>query len=408
MQDAPVRVVDLVAWERFGGGAAVFDWVKWVAYKQPFTTSYWNLIGQNLADVIAREKQPPPKCIVLDADNTLWGGILGEDGVGGIELSSAFPGIAFQEFQRVLKRLRAKGVLLAVASKNNHADVIEVFTSHDDMLLSVDDIAVWRVNWGPKSHSIREIASELNIGLDAVVFVDDSDYELAEVRAALPEVRTLQVPSEIADLPHLLAESGLFRNMKVSDEDLKRTEMILSEQARKEQGSTLSREEFLQSLQLVVEYFPVADEHIGRVAQLTNKTNQFNLTTIRRTEAEMRAVAASDRHLVRAIRVSDKFGDYGLVGVAILEQRSSEWEIETLLLSCRVLGRGVETAFISQLAEDVHRSGGQTVVGRYVATPKNAMVANLYIDHGFVAAPDGTFVAATVDVLPAPAHITFG
>jgi len=407
LEGAPVRMLDVAAWERAAGGTAVFDWVKWVAYKQPYTSGYWATLGSNVGDVIVREKQPTPKCIVLDADNTLWGGVIGEDGIGGIEISSAFPGIAYQEFQRVLKGLRNRGVLLAVASKNNHDDVIEVFKSHDDMALKVDDIAVWRVNWGPKSQSIREIAAELNIGEDSLVFIDDSDYELAEVRASLPHVTCLQVPAEVAELPHLIAASGLFRNMQVSDEDLKRTEMILSEQARKDQGASLSREEFLASLQLVVDYFEVADEHVGRVAQLTNKTNQFNLTTIRRTEADIRALMASDDHAVRAIRVSDKFGEYGLVGVAILERHDVSWDIETLLMSCRVLGRGIETAFIARLVDDIVALGGQQITARYIPTPKNVLVADLYPRHGFVTVADGAFSAVPVEITPAPAHITF-
>jgi FkbH-like protein len=298
-------------------------------------------------------------------------------------------------------------VLLAMASKNNHDDVLEVFRTHDDMVLSVEDIAIWRVNWGPKSQNIREIAAELNIGEDALVLIDDSHYELAEVQASLPHVRCLQVPEEIAELPGLIAGSGLFRNMRVSAEDLQRTEMILSEQARKDQGSSMTREEFLTSLGLVVDYFEVADEHVGRVAQLTNKTNQFNLTTVRRSEADVRTLLASNDHLVRAIRVSDKFGDYGLVGVAVLQRLDDTWDIETLLMSCRVLGRGIETAFIARLAEDVVAAGGERITARYVPTAKNVIVADLYARHGFRDEGTGRFAAPACAVTAAPAHIAF-
>jgi FkbH-like protein len=407
LEGSPARVVDLAAWERSAGTDDLHDPVKWVAYKQPYTSFFWSRLGRHLGDVIVREKSPPPKCLVLDADNTLWGGVIGEDGIGGIELSSAFPGIAFQEFQRVLKGLRNRGVLLAMASKNNHDDVLEVFRTHDDMVLSVEDIAIWRVNWGPKSQNIREIAAELNIGEDALVLIDDSHYELAEVQASLPHVRCLQVPEEIAELPGLIAGSGLFRNMRVSAEDLQRTEMILSEQARKDQGSSMTREEFLTSLGLVVDYFEVADEHVGRVAQLTNKTNQFNLTTVRRSEADVRTLLASNDHLVRAIRVSDKFGDYGLVGVAVLQRLDDTWDIETLLMSCRVLGRGIETAFIARLAEDVVAAGGERITARYVPTAKNVIVADLYARHGFRDEGTGRFAAPACAVTAAPAHIAF-
>ncbi len=407
LQGSPARVVDLAAWERSMATGDVHDPVKWMAYRQPYTTAFWSLLGRHLGDVIVRETSPTPKCVVLDGDNTLWGGVIGEDGIGGIELSSAFPGIAYQEFQRVLKGLRNRGVLLAVASKNNHDDVIEVFRTHDDMVLSESDIAVWRVNWGLKSQSIREIAEELNIGEDALVLIDDSHYELAEVQASLPHVRCLQVPEEIAELPGLIADSGLFRNMRVSAEDLQRTEMILSEQARKDQGSSMTREAFLSSLGLVVDYFEVADEHVGRVAQLTNKTNQFNLTTVRRTEADVRGLVASDDHLVRAIRVSDKFGDYGLVGVAVLRRQGEVWDIDTLLMSCRVLGRGIETAFIARLAEDVVKDGGERITASYIPTPKNVIVADLYPRHGFTEEAPGRYSASASAVTAAPTHITF-
>ena len=407
LADSPARIVDVAAWERSLGTSEVHDPVKWIAYKQPYTGAFWSVLGGHLADVVLREKTPSPKCLVLDADNTLWGGVIGEDGIGGIELSSAFPGIAFQEFQRVLKGLRNRGVLLAVASKNNREDVLEVFRNHDDMVLSVDDIAVWRVNWAPKSQSIREIAAELNIGEDSLVLIDDSHYELAEVHASLPHVRCLQVPEEIAELPSLLPDSGLFRNMRTSTEDLKRTEMILAEQARKDQGSSMTREEFLASLGLVVDYFEVADEHVGRVAQLTNKTNQFNLTTIRRSEADIRALMASGDHLVRAIRVADKFGDYGLVGVAVLHREDDAWDIETLLMSCRVLGRGIETAFIARLVDDVRAAGAERVTAGYVPTAKNVIVADLYPRHGFSDQGAGRFSAPVSAVTAAPTHITF-
>jgi FkbH-like protein len=230
---------------------------------------------------------------------------------------------------------------------------------------------------------------------------------LAEVRASLPEVRCLQVPEEIAELPDLIARSGLFRNIRVSDEDLARTEMILSEQARKDQGSTMSREEFLGSLGLVVEYFEVADEHVGRVAQLTNKTNQFNLTTVRRTEADIRSLMVSDQHLVRAIRVNDKFGEYGLVGVAIVELDGEQAHVETLLMSCRVLGRGIETAFIAKIVDDIRAAGAERITARHIPTQKNVIVADLYERHGFSVIADGEYLATPDDVLPAPAHITF-
>jgi FkbH-like protein len=343
--------------------------------------------------------------IALDCDNTLWGGVVGEEGVGGIELGSAFPGSGFLEFQKVLKSLKERGVLLAIASKNNPQEVDDVFTQHDDMVLRKEDIAVWRVNWNPKSQSLREIAAEINIGLDSLVMIDDSHFELAEISNNAPEVRLLQVPEETGLLPDLIASSGLFRDMTVSAEDLARTDMIRQEAVRRNAAAAMSREEFLASLELALDYIDVGENHVGRVAQLTNKTNQFNLTTIRRTEAEIRALVASDSHLVRAIRVADKFGDYGLVGVAILETGGDEWRIDTFLMSCRVLSRGIETAFLAALAKEASDRGAKALVGRYVPTPKNPLVADLYPRHGFTEIGDGEFRADIPDITPSPEHV---
>ena len=404
--DAPVRWADLNAWQVAMGIEQSHDVVKAMVYHQPYTTRFWHAIGAHLTDIVLRESRPAPKCVVLDCDNTLWGGVVGEDGVGGIELGSAFPGSAYQEFQKTLRALKDRGVLIAIASKNNPKEVEDVFGQHDDMVLKAADVAVWRVNWNPKSQSLREIAAELNIGIDSLVMIDDSHYELAEIANAVPEVRTLQVPDEIGLLPDLIAASGLFRNMKVSAEDLARTDMIRQESARKQAAQALSREEFLASLELVMDYVEVRAEHVGRVAQLTNKTNQFNLTTIRRTEADVRALVDSDDHLVRAIRVADKFGEYGLVGVAILRAGDTEWEIDTFLMSCRVLSRGIETAFLATLTAEAAERGAKSFLGRYVPTPKNPLVKDLYPQHGFTEVGPGEFRADLDDIVRAPRHVT--
>ncbi len=405
LEGAPVRWADLNAWQLAVGIERAHDVVKAMAYKQPYTTDFWHVIGSHLGDIVLRESRPTPKCIVLDCDNTLWGGVVGEDGVGGIELGSNFPGSGYLGLQKVLKSLKNQGVLLAIASKNNPKEVDDVFAQHDDMVLKPEDIAAWRVNWNPKSQSVREIAAELNIGADSLLMIDDSDYELAEIANAAPEVGRLQVPEEPALLPDLIASSGLFRNMKVSAEDLKRTDMMHQEAARKQAATAMTREEFLTSLALVMDYIEVGEEHVGRVAQLTNKTNQFNLTTIRRTEADIRALIADDDYVVRAMRVGDKFGDYGVVGVAILHAIDDGWEIDTFLMSCRVLSRGIETAFLATTASDAAARGGKTFVGRYIRTQKNLMVAELYPRHGFTETSAGEFRAELSEITPAPGHV---
>jgi FkbH-like protein len=403
----PTRLstVDLATLCALFGMEAAADHSKWALYRQPYSSAFWVEVGTTVAELVAREKTAAPKCLVLDCDNTLWGGVIGEDGLGGIALGENFPGAAFQTFQRRILQLKEAGVFLAIASKNDHSAVMDVFEKHDGMVLTADDIAIWKVNWAPKSGNIAEIAAELNIGVDSLVFVDDSSYEIAEVMASQPAVTCVQVPEEPSEIPSVLAETGLFRHLRVSDEDRLRTSMVLAEREREHQTQALSPEEFLESLQLEVHFFEPEPEHVGRVAQLTNKTNQFNLTTIRRTEADVAALLASPVHEVRSIRVSDRFGDYGIVGVSVTEQRRDEWFVDSFLMSCRVLGRGVESAFLRAIIDDAQSAGAATVRGSYVPTPKNGQVADFFDRHGFSATAEGP-VVSVVDADESPAHIT--
>ena len=407
LSDSRATLIDLDAITAASGTDTVTDDTKWAMYRQPYTSAFWLELGRNAAEVVLRERIAAPKCLVLDCDNTLWGGVIGEDGLGGIQLGDTFPGSGFRTFQKIIKQVKDAGVFLALASKNDESAVLEVFEQHDGMALTADDIAVWKVNWMPKSGNLAEIAQELNIGIDSLVFVDDSSYEIAEVNGAQPLVTTVQVPEDPAELPALLAATGLFRHLRVSDEDRARTEMVLAEKEREAAGSAMDRETFLASLELQVDVFTPGEEHIGRLAQLTNKTNQFNLTTQRRSEAEISALVESETHEVRAMRVRDRFGDYGIVGLAVMETGDTEWEVDSFLMSCRVLGRGVETALLSTIVDDAAAAGARRVRGRYLPTPKNGQVADFYERHGFEAAEaDGETTATIASAEPAPPHIT--
>lgn len=400
-------LVDLDALASGHGTLAASDDTKWAMYRQPYTSTFWLELGRNIAEIIVREYAAAPKCLVLDCDNTLWGGVVGEDGLGGIELGDAFPGSGFRTFQKTIKQLKEAGIFLAIASKNDESAVLEVFESHDGMVLKPSDIAVWRVNWLPKSGNLAEIAAELNIGIDSLVFVDDSSYEIAEVKNAQPDVTTVQVPEDPALLPGLLAQTGLFRHLRVSEEDRNRTAMAIAERDRTAAGSSMDREDFLASLDLQIDVFTPGEEHVGRVAQLTNKTNQFNLTTIRRTEADIAALIDSDEHEVRAMRVRDRFGEYGIVGVAVIETGEDLWSVDSFLMSCRVLGRGVETAFLRTIVDDASSAGAIGVRGRYNPTPKNGQVADFYDRHGFApTGAEGESEAPIDQASAAPDHIT--
>jgi FkbH-like protein len=373
-----VRLFDLHGLLLNTGMKQAHDWRKWLLYRQPYTEAFWQDIGRMLGRMIAAEKISPKKCVVLDLDNTLWGGIIGEDGLDGIELGDDFPGKAYRDFQRHLLHLKSKGVLLAIASKNNPEDAYEVFDKHDAMVLSRKDIGAFEIHWDSKVESIKRVAKKLNIGLDSLVFVDDNPKEIGEVMERLPDVTCITVPEELAYLPGLLTETDFFDFVEVTDEDRRRTEMIAADNIRQQTQEKMSEEEFRKSLNLKIDVFAVERQHLARVTQLINKTNQFTMTTIRRTQDEVEALALSKDALVLAMDIKDKYGDYGLVGVAILKKENNSCVIDTLLMSCRVLGRGAEDTLIAKLAEAAKTLGCTEMRGKYIPTAKNAMVKDLY------------------------------
>jgi len=381
-----VRICDFDAIQREHGLSRSFDSRQWYLYRQPFTDSFLQVAGAVLARMVKAFKIAPKKCIVLDCDNTLWGGIIGEDGLGGIQLGDEFPGTAYRDFQRLLLYWRQQGVFLALASKNNEADVWEVFDKHSGMLLKREHISAWQINWEPKSENIPKIAKALNIGTDSLVFVDDNPAEVDYMRQARPEVVSILLPEEPADIMENLRTIALFDRLEITQEDRQRSDMMKAEEQRVALGSSLSKEEFQKSLGLCVDVFQARPEDLDRIAQLINKTNQFNLSTIRRSLDEVRELANSSSHRIFGLRVSDKFGDYGLTGVVIAEvlPKSSEFIIDTFLLSCRVLGRGVETALLSVLAEEAKKEGASELVANFIPTAKNAPAAAFLPDHRFV------------------------
>ena len=373
-----VRLFDLHGLMLNAGIKQAHDVRKWQLYRQPYTETFWNDIGRILGRMIAAEKLSSKKCVVLDLDNTLWGGIVGEDGLEGLQLGDDFPGKAYRDFQRHLLYLKSKGVLLAVASKNNPDDAYEVFDKHDAMVLSRKDIAAFEIHWESKVESIKRVAKRLNIGIDSLVFVDDNPKEIGEVMERLPEVSCVTVPEELAYLPGLLAETEFFDIAEVTDEDRRRTEMMAADNIRQQTQETMSEEEFRKSLNLKIVVFAAQKQHMARVTQLINKTNQFTMTTIRRTQDEVEALASSNDSLVLGMDIKDKYGDYGLVGVSILKKQNKTCVIDTLLMSCRVLGRGAEDTFIAKLAEAARTLGCEEMRGKYIPTAKNAMVKDLY------------------------------
>lgn len=410
LAETTVERFRLAAMQHAAGTLPTFDRRNWVMYRQPFTDWFAHRVGVGVADLIGARTRVSPKVVVLDCDNTIWGGTFVDDGVGGLQCSDAFPGFSYRSFQVAAQRLRHRGVLLALASKNDPESVDEAFDQVDGMVLTGDDIAGRRVSWDPKPQTIAELADEFNLGLDSFVFVDDSDYEIGSVNTLLPDVRTLRVPDDIEELPDLLADSGLFRLMRVTDEDRERTSRVVAESSRSSAATTMTHDEFLASLDLTVRLIEVGAGDTGRVTQLVNKTNQFNLTTVRRSEAEIAALVADDDACVLAFSVDDRFGEYGIVGVVIARRADDGWDLDTVLMSCRVLGRGVETAMLASAVETIRARHDGTVHGRFEPTDRNAMVSSLLSDHGFESsrstADSSDFQLPGDRTLTVPDHIT--
>ena len=336
----------------------------------PYTPALLAAVATAIARRIHALKFPPHKVIALDCDNTLWGGVVGEEGTTGIRLE---PGMkALQEF---VVEQQAAGMLVCLVSKNAEADVLDAFDARPDFPLRRDHLTAWRINWTAKSRGLAELAEELNVGLDSFIFLDDNPIECAEVRANLPQVLTIQVPpaEQIADLlPHVWA----FDRLKVTEEDRKRTQMYRQNADR----SRLKREtgdinEFLAGLELKIHIAPPSAEQLPRVAQLTQRTNQFNFTTVRRSEAEINRCRETGFECL-SVEVSDRFGEYGLVGVLIFGTSGDALVIDTMLLSCRVLGRGVEHAMIAHLGQLAAERHLASVEARLRPTAKNEPAAN--------------------------------
>ena len=331
----------------------------------PFTDDYLAALAIVLARRVHLLLVPAHKVLVLDCDNTIWRGVVGEDGPLSIGLDAAFIGV-----QQFAVGVQARGALVALASKNAEADVLEVFARRPDMLLKPEHIVSHRINWEPKAANLRSLARELNLGLDAFVFVDDNPVECGQMREALPEVVTLQLPPP-DEAAGFLANLWAFDKAAVTQEDARRTSMYRENAARENlEAEAGDIGEFLAALELVIDIEAPAEDEWPRVAQLTQRTNQFNFTTVRRTEAELRAMAAAGT-MVLAVHVRDRFGDYGLVGEVVADVRGNALQVDTFLLSCRVLGRGVEHAIVARLGALAVARGLDVVRLPFRRTAKN-------------------------------------
>jgi len=326
------------------------------------------------------------KVLVLDCDNTLWGGIIGEDGEAGIQMSDATAkGKIFKEIQTVLLGMQKEGVLLALCSKNNEEDVNRILNHHSDILITDKHLVSKKINWQDKASNIAEMAGELNLGLDSFVFIDDSNFEVGLVRQELPMVEVIQVPANLSEYPLLLKElKMLFFSLNKTDEDKNKTAMYLQERQRKEQLKVHdSIDNYLASLGLSLSIHRNQEISVPRAAQMTQKTNQFNLTTKRYTESDIKRMLDDPEYEIAVFSVSDHFGDYGVTGMSIIHIKNSTAIIDSLLMSCRVIGRNVELAFFDQLVKILLDKNIKTLLGSYISTAKNKQVEAFYDRLGF-------------------------
>jgi FkbH-like protein len=373
----------------------------WVGHERSHHPKTWHMGSMRIGDAalpeLARYSMRyvkalmglTKKCVVLDLDGTLWGGIVGEGGAEGIALGPTAPGIEYVEFQRALLDLTRRGVLLAVCSKNNPEDALPVIRSHPHMVLREEHFAAMRVNWNNKADNIAEIAEELNIGLDSLIFIDDNPNERELIRQLLPEVMTVELPRDPSLYRRMLEGMPDFDLLALTAEDEKRAARYQANAKRRvERGAAASLDEYLRSLQIRAEIGIASPDALGRLVQMFNKTNQFNLTTRRYQAEDVTRFLQSDAHRVYGLRVADRFGDHGLVGTAVVRAEEGAWRIDSLLMSCRVMGLGVETAFLHRICADAAAQRVPRLVGEYVPTRKNVPVKSFYGDHGFALASD--------------------
>jgi FkbH-like protein len=402
-----VFIWDFDGFARAKGLDTLHDPKMWYVSKNPYKQSAYPAIAEDLLRYVRAALGLVKKCVVVDLDNTLWGGLAGEDGLDGVKLGHTYPGNCYRDLQRELLKLYHRGILLAINSKNNEADALAIIDAHPDMILRRRHFAAVRINWQDKAANLRAIARELNIGLDSLVFIDDNPAECALIRQECPECDVVVLPDKPYLLPAAIAAIPGLENIHITEEDRRKGDMYRAESARREHEDQYSNlDEFLRSLEMEVSIEPATSFSIPRIAQLTQKTNQMNMTTRRYTEAQIDAFASDPGRAVFSVSARDRFGDHGTIGVMIVEFTETDCAIDTFLLSCRVIGRGIEQVMVAFAAGLARARGLERLVGEFVRTAKNAPAAGFYEGRGFVRAGDTRFeLAIGEESLPYPSHV---
>jgi FkbH-like protein len=379
------------------GREQFFDSRFWYSAQFPFAAKAAAEFTRRVVGLGAVTKLPKAKVIVLDADNTLWGGIVGEDGMDGIALGPDYPGNAYIDFQRKLLGYQQRGFILALCSKNNLADVEQVLKEHPHQLLRDEHFAARRVNWLPKADNLVSLAEELNLGLDSFVFVDDSDHECAAIRFKLPQVEVIQTPAKPVDVPTCLERVARLEVIALTAEDLAKTEMYLQERRRRDLNENIDKsgggiEVYLAQLNMKMRVNLNASSNVARLSQLTKKTNQFNLTTRRYDEHQIQGFIADKDWLVADFSLADVFGNSGTVGLALFRVATPQQaELDTFLMSCRVIGREAEAAFLHTLLRYMANQGIVEVIAHFKQTSKNDLVKNFLPEQSFELCEQGRY-----------------
>lgn len=379
-----VYIVDILSVFYKMGYDNAFDTKSWTIAQNPLTRNAMINVGIEYGKYLKCLHGKIKKCIVLDCDNTLWGGIVAEVGYNNVEIGDSYPGVCYSNLQKEILNLYNRGVIIALCSKNNEQDVLEVFKNNEQMLLKEEHIAIHKINWENKADNIRSIAKSLNIDLNSLVFVDDSAFECNLVKSEIPEVDVIELNMEISKYSEVIRNCGLFNSLTLTSDDRIRNQSYKDEKIRKNLKSISSSiDNYLADLEMSIIIKKNCIDNIPRISQLTQKTNQFNLTTIRYNEEEIKAYMMDNAWDVFDISLEDKISNLGIVGVAIVKYTNQYAEIDTFLLSCRALGRNIEDSLITVIAETAKNRQCKYIKAKYFITKKNSQVSNFYQKYGF-------------------------
>ena len=380
-----VNIVDILGIQNQLGKDVFFD--ATLFYNSKVTISFAALpyVAKRIVDIVLQMQGKMKKCLVCDLDNTLWGGVVGDDGIENLEMGELGRGRIFTSIQSWVKELKQKGIIIAICSKNNEELAKEVFIRHPEMVLQLEDISAFVANWEDKATNIKYIQESLNIGLDSMVFIDDNPFERNLVREILPEVEVPELPDDPSLYLEYLINQNYFETLSYMGEKSDRTQMYRAEFSRKKEEKTFANvADYLRSLEMVAEAKRFDSENVSRISQLTQRSNQFNLRTIRYTTNDIEVIMNDENYLTFYFKLRDKYGEYGIVSLVIVEKIDSEQcFLDTWIMSCRVLKRGMEEFVMNRVVESLKEHGYKYLKSEYIPTTKNAMVQNIFVDMGF-------------------------